>query len=114
VDSLIDWCHGLARISAVPGTGTKRKRSNRLVARIPPDDKVLSERAAAMEGSTLASLVVSHIRNVAAEVIRQRETIQLNREESERFIKALTAPPSKPTARMAGAPELYRETVTER
>jgi uncharacterized protein (DUF1778 family) len=104
----------MAHVSAVPSTKTKPIRSNRLVARISPDDKVLLERAAILEGSSLASFVVSHIRTVAAEVIRQHETIQLNREESERFLKALTAPPAKPTARMARALELYRKTVTER
>lgn len=112
--SVVDLCHGMAHIPTVPTAKTKPTRSNRLVARISPDDKVLLERAAVLEGSSLASFVVSHIRTVAAEVIRQHETIQLNREESERFIKALTAPPAKPTARMTRALELYRKTVTER
>jgi uncharacterized protein (DUF1778 family) len=70
--------------------------------------------AAILEGSSLASFVVSHVRTAAAEVIRQHETIQLNQAESERFLKALTAPPAKPTARMARALELYKQTVTER
>lgn len=98
----------------MPHVKTKPKRSNRLVARITPDDKALLERAATLEGSSLASFVVSHIRTAAAEIIRQHETIQLNQAESERFLKALTAPPAKPTARMARALELYRQTVTER
>lgn len=98
----------------VPKVKAKPIRSNRLVARITPDDKALLERAATLEGSSLASFVVSHIRNAAAEVIRQHETIQLNQAESERFLRALTAPPGKPTARMTKALELYRQTVTER
>jgi uncharacterized protein (DUF1778 family) len=98
----------------VPKVNAKPTRSNRLVARITPDDKVLLERAATLEGSSLASFVVSHVRTAAAEVIRQHETIQLNQAESERFLKALVAPPAKATARMARALELYRETVTER
>lgn len=104
----------MAHITPVPIAKTKSTRSNRLVARISPDDKVLLERAAVLEGSSLASFVVSHIRTAAAEVIRQHETIQLNRAESERFLKALTAPPTKPTVRMARALKLYKQTVTER
>ena len=98
----------------MPHVKTKPKRSNRLVARITPDDKALLERAATLEGSSLASFVLSHVRTAAAEIIRQHETIQLNQTESERFLKALVAPPTKPTARMASALELYRQTVTER
>lgn len=98
----------------MPKVKTKPIRSNRLVARISPDDKALLERAATLEGSSLASFVVSHIRTAAAEVIRQHETIQLSQTESERFLKALYAPPTKPTARMTRALELYRQTVTER
>jgi uncharacterized protein (DUF1778 family) len=112
--SVVDLWHEMAHISTVPVAKTKSIRSNRLVARISPDDKALLERAAILEGSSLASFVVSHVRTAAAEVIRQHETIQLNQAESERFLKALTAPPAKPTARMARALELYKQTVTER
>jgi uncharacterized protein (DUF1778 family) len=104
----------MAHIPTVSVAKTKSIRTNRLVARISPDDKMLLERAAILEGSSLASFVVSHVRTAAAEVIRQHETIQLNQAESERFLKALTAPPAKPTARMARALELYKQTVTER
>ena len=50
----------------------------------------------------------------AAEVIRRHDAIQLNRAESERFLKALVAPPGKAPVRLTKALELYRETVTER
>lgn len=112
--SVVDLWHGMAHIPTVPVAKTKSIRSNRLVARISPDDKMLLERAAILEGSSLASFVVSHVRTAAAEVIRQHESIRLNQAESERFLKALTAPPAKPTARMARALELYKQTVTER
>jgi uncharacterized protein (DUF1778 family) len=98
----------------MPKVNAKPTRSNRLVARITPDDKALLERAAILEGASLASFVVSHIRTAAAEVIRRHETIQLNQAESERFLKDLTAPPAKPTARMAKALKLHRQTVAER
>jgi uncharacterized protein (DUF1778 family) len=104
----------MAHIPAVPATRTKPTRTNRLVARISPDDKVLLERAATLEGSSLATFVVSHVRMAAEEVIRRHDAIQLNRAESERFLKALAAPPGKAPARMAKALALHRKTVTER
>jgi uncharacterized protein (DUF1778 family) len=104
----------VAHISSVPATRTKPTRTDRLVARISPNDKALLERAATLEGSSLATFVISHVRTAAAEVIRRHETIQLNREESERFIKALVAPPGKTPARLAEALELHRQTVKER
>ena len=90
------------------------RRSGRLVARITPEDKSLLTRAAALEGSSLASFVVSHIRDAAQEVIRRHDSIQLNESESRRFVEALLAPPAKPAKRTVDALKLYRETVTER
>jgi len=90
------------------------RRSDRLVARITREDKSLLTRAAALEGSSLASFVVSHIRDAAQEVIRRHDSIQLSESESRRFVKALLAPPVKPTERFAKAMRLHHETVTER
>ena len=90
------------------------RRSDRLVARITPEDKSLLTRAAALEGSSLASFVVSHIRDAAQEVIRRHDSILLNETESRRFADALLAPPIKSTERFAKALKLHQETVTER
>ncbi len=90
------------------------RRSDRLVARITPEDKSLLNRAAALEGSTVASFVVSHLRDAAQEVIRRHDSIQLNEAESRRFVEALLIPPTKPTKRFAKALKLHQETVTER
>jgi uncharacterized protein (DUF1778 family) len=90
------------------------RRTDRLVARITPEDKSLLSRAAALEGSSVASFVVSHLRDAAQEVIRRHDSIQLNEAESRRFVEALLAPLTKPTARFAKALKLHQETVTER
>ena len=90
------------------------RRSDRLVARITPADKSLLTRAAALEGSSLASFVVSHIRDAAKEVIRRHDSVQLNEAESRRFVEALQAPPTKPTERFTSALKLHQETVTGR
>jgi uncharacterized protein (DUF1778 family) len=48
---------------------------DRLVARITAEDKSLLTRAAASEGSSHASFVVSHILDAAQEVIRRHDSI---------------------------------------
>ncbi len=90
------------------------RRSDRLVARITPEDKSLLTRAAALEGSSLASFVVSHIRGAAQEVIRRHDSIQLSESESRRFVEALLAAPVKPTKRFTKALKFHQKTVTER
>ena len=97
----------------VPTVRDKPKRSDRVVARITPDDKALLERAATRHGGSLASFIVFHARMAAQEVIRRHETIRLNGVESERFVKALLAPPGKTPARFTKAVERYRKSVSE-
>ena len=93
---------------------TKSRKSDRLVARLTPEDKALLERAAGMEGRSVAAFVVSHVRAAAEKVVRENEVIRLTAKESRRFVAALLAPPRPPTKRMQKALALHRETVTER
>jgi uncharacterized protein (DUF1778 family) len=97
-------------MSAVAST----RRSDRLVARVTSDDKALLERAAGIEGCSVAVFVISRVREAAEEVVRRHETIRLNREESLRFAKALLSPPKAPSKRLKEAVALYRQTVKER
>ena len=97
----------------MPTVRGKSKRSGRLVARITPDDKALLERAATLQGGSLASFIVFHVRQAAEAVIRQHAAIRLNEDESERFVHALLAPPGKAPARFTEAMALYRKSVTE-
>jgi uncharacterized protein (DUF1778 family) len=89
------------------------RRSDRLVARITPEEKSLLARAAALEGASVASFVVSHVRDAAQEVIRRHNSIQLSESESKRFMEALLTTPKKQTMRFARAKKLYQETVSE-
>lgn len=90
------------------------RRSNRLVARVTPEDKALLERAAGLKGCSVTTFVISHIRAAAEEIVRQHDTIRLNQTESRRFVAALLAPTKAPTKRMREALALHRRTVTER
>lgn len=88
-------------------------RTSRLVARISPEDKALLERAAGLEGTSVAAFIVGHGRAAAQEIVRQHDIVQLNQKESLRFVKALLAPVKAPTKRMKDAIALHRATVTE-
>lgn len=91
-----------------------QRRSNRLVARVTSEDKALLERAAGIEGCSVAVFVISHVREAAEEIVRRHQTVKLNQAESQRFVKALLAPPKSPTKRMKEALELHQKTVKER
>jgi len=97
----------------MPATATPR-RSNRLVARVTSEDKALLERAAGIEGCSVAVFVLSHVREAAEEVVRRHQTVKLNQSESRHFVKALLAPPKGATKRMAEAVALHRKTIKER
>lgn len=93
---------------------TTSRRSDRLVARVTPEDKELLERAADLEGCSVAVFVVSHVRSAAEKIVRRHDSIRLGQAESRRFVSALLAPVKRPTKRMQDAIRLHKKTVTER
>jgi uncharacterized protein (DUF1778 family) len=93
---------------------TKTRKTDRLVARLTPEDKALLERAAGLEGRSVAAFVVSHVRCAAKKVVKAHDVTSLTATESRRFVEALLAPPRPPTKQMKSALALYRATVTER
>src|SRR5580658_7291237 len=93
---------------------SRERKSDRLVARVTPEDKALFERAAVLEGCSVGAFVVLKVRAAAEKVVQVHETIRLNQQESRRFIKALLAPPRPATKRFKEALKMYRDTVTER
>jgi uncharacterized protein (DUF1778 family) len=94
-------------------TTLKERKSRRLVARVTTADKRLFQKAAAIEGRSMAKFVITHVREVALRVIRQSNQIQLDAEESRRFVEALIAPPRKSTASLKEAVSRYRQQVKE-
>ncbi|HEV8541912.1 MAG TPA: DUF1778 domain-containing protein [Verrucomicrobiae bacterium] len=95
-------------------TKPTERKTHRLVARITKSNKRILERAAAMEGRSLATFVIAYAQRAVEELIHRQEVIQLNAEESRRFVEALLAPTAPPTRRMKRAAKLYRRTVVER
>jgi uncharacterized protein (DUF1778 family) len=89
----------------------KEQKAQRFVARVTAADKQLFQRAAAIEGRSMATFVIAHAREVARQVISQNNQIQLNTEQSVSFVEALLAPPRQPTPAMTDSIRAYREAV---
>ena len=94
-------------------TTVKEQKSSRFVARVTAEDKRLFQRAAAIEGRSMATFVVTHAREVARRVIHQSNQVQLEAEESRRFVEALLARPRQPTAALKKAMGRYHRRVDE-
>jgi len=72
----------------------------------------LFQKAATIEGRSMATFVITHSREVARQVINQSNLIQLDAAQSRRFVEALLAPPRPPTAALKRAMARYRRDVT--
>jgi uncharacterized protein (DUF1778 family) len=95
-------------------TTVKARRTSRLVARLTAEDKALLERAAGIEGCSVAVFVISRGREAAQQVVLRQQTVALSQKESRNFVEALLARPKAPTKRMREALALHRKSVTER
>lgn len=103
-------CH---HIPAVPMT-TRELRGERLVARVSGSDKLLLNRAAALEGVSVATFVVTHARDVARRIVADADEIKLDAAQSRRFVEALLKPtPAAPT-RLQKAAKEHRQRVASR
>jgi uncharacterized protein (DUF1778 family) len=106
-------CPILAHIAAVPGSASNPVKAQRLVARLSVDDKRVIERAAALAGQSVAAFVVSHAREAARHELERHERILLDTRQSQKFVKALLAPPRKPSKAAERAYRNYRDSVKE-
>ena len=95
-------------------TSRSSSRTRRLVARISLEDKALFERAARLEGTSVAAFLVGHGRTAAQEIVRRHDSVWLTQSESQRFVKTLLSPVKAPAERLKDAIALHRATVTER
>lgn len=67
-------------------TVIEKNKTERLVARVNPQEKALIQKAAAIEGRKVARFVVQNAVQRARKVIQEAETIRLNEAESSHFI----------------------------
>jgi uncharacterized protein (DUF1778 family) len=85
-------------------------RTARLEARITADQKAMIERATAYEGRSVSDFVVHSVQEAAKAVVREHETLRLNRQQSETLVQMLLEPP-EPNAALREAGEEYHRRV---
>ena len=106
-------CASEAHIRLVSPLTSERKNQS-LVARVSRTHKKLFERAAGIEGRSVATFVIAHALKAAVELVRQEEIIRLNTEQSRRFAEALLATPRPvPDARRRAHKEYGKRVVKQ-
>ena len=103
-------CAAWAHIAAVT-LAIKERREERLVARVNGSDKQLLVRAAALEGMSVATFVVTHARDVARRIVADADEIKLDAAQSRRFVEALLKPASGAPSRLRTAVKEHRQRV---
>jgi uncharacterized protein (DUF1778 family) len=99
-------------MSTVENTDRHRAivRSQRLEARVSPEQKALFQRAADLQGRMLTDFVVASTYEAAIRTIDDMHTVRLTAEESRIFAEALLHPRA-PTADLKAAARRYVETA---
>ena len=103
-------CAHEAHIECVP-VATKENREERLVARVSGSDKELFRRAAALEGRSVATFVIAHAREVAQRIVADHDTVELDAQQSRRFVEALLGPVPAALVRFKKAAAAHRQRV---
>jgi uncharacterized protein (DUF1778 family) len=107
-NSSLELCALEAHNIVVP-VETKERRGERLVARVSASDKLLFQRAADLEGRSVATFVINHARESARRIVADQQTVELDAIESRRFVKALlSVTPSAPSRLKKAAAEYHR------
>lgn len=83
------------------------KKSERVEARLNPEQKRRIEYAASLKGTSISDFMVSSADDAAVRAIEQHEVWTLTGRDREAFVKALLHPPA-PSPRMRAAVRRYR------
>jgi uncharacterized protein (DUF1778 family) len=94
----------------MPEPLANRRKDERIDLRLRPDAKQLIARAAMLENQTVSDFVVSVAVKHSRNVIEQSALIQLNAEDTARFVEALANPP-EPSTTLRETAEKYRKAV---
>ena len=96
-------------------TGTAQKsrlRSERLEARVTPEQKQLIEYAAALKGATVTDFLLSSVQDAAKRAIEDHQTFALTRRDSEIFVQELLSP-TPANERLKDTARRYKERSTD-
>ncbi len=69
-----------------------RSRTQRLEARVTAEQKMLIERAAALQGRTVTDFVLTSVQDAARRAIEDYRQLELSVRDSEAFVEALLNP----------------------
>jgi uncharacterized protein (DUF1778 family) len=89
---------------------SSRARSERLEARISPDQKDLFLRAAELQGRTLTDFIIASVHEAAVRAIDEMRAIRLTELESRAFAEAVLNP-REPIPKLKAAARRYIKTV---
>ena len=68
--------------------------SERLEARVPREQKMFFQRAAALRGVTLTDFMIGSLQTAAALVVEEHDVLKLSLEDKRRFVDGLMNPPA--------------------
>lgn len=85
-------------------------RSERLDARVTPEEKQLIETAANLRGISVTDLLRTTVRDAAARIIRENEVLALAEHSRKVFVEALMNPP-KPNKKAVAAAKRFGQEV---
>jgi uncharacterized protein (DUF1778 family) len=90
----------------------KQQKSRRFVARVTAANKLLLRRAAAIQGQSMAKFIITQVGEEVRKGINPSNQIQLDADQSRRFVGVLLAPPRPPPAALKRAIVCYRRRVS--
>lgn len=91
---------------------TRRRKYDRLEARISADEKAILKQAADLQGCSLTEFVVRSAYDAARKAIKEHKLMSLTDRDTDAFVKALLKPPA-PSKKLKRAAERYKEIMGE-
>src|ERR1700756_4531981 len=96
--------------TAAEGIMATAVRTERLDARVTPEEKETIETAANLRGTSYSDFVRMALKEAALNTIREHEVLALNQESRRVFIEALLNPP-KPNEKALAAAKRFRQEI---
>jgi uncharacterized protein (DUF1778 family) len=86
------------------------RKTERIEARVTPDEKTVIETAASLRGTSVTDFVVVCAKEAALRTIREMETLTLTQRSRRVFVEALLNPP-KPNPKARAAAQRFKQKV---
>ena len=98
------------RTRARARTRPAKVRSERLEARVSPDQKLFFQRAAALKGISFTEFVIDSVHAAAVRAVEEHDVLKLSLEDKQKFVDVLMNPPA-PNEALRLAAERYLRVV---